>query len=74
MSTPYLLIDSNVIINLFAADGTAGWDALLKVPKPLMVLELVIDELEAAVESTISRARLHAHHALQTGQTRRASP
>jgi hypothetical protein len=30
MSSPFILIDTNAVINLFAADGTARWDVSLK--------------------------------------------
>ncbi len=53
MSDAMLLIDTNAIINLYAARGKAGWDALFDSGKKVAILKLVEEELVDAVEAAI---------------------
>ncbi|CDN93534.1 hypothetical protein [Agrobacterium tumefaciens] len=55
MSENLLIIDTAAIINLFAQRGQAGWDALFNTNKRVVVLEIMVEELESAVDNAINK-------------------
>ncbi|MFK0205610.1 hypothetical protein [Agrobacterium sp. NPDC090283] len=55
MSENLLIIDTAAIINLFAQRGVAGWDALFNTNKRVVVLDIMVEELESAVGSSIEK-------------------
>lgn len=55
MSENLLIIDTAAIINLFAQRGQAGWDALFNTNKRVVVLEIMVEELESAVDNAMNK-------------------
>ena len=50
MSEGLIVLDTNVIINLFAGRGAAAWDNLFSVGKRIIVLDVILEELPGAVK------------------------
>jgi len=53
MTERLIVLDTNAVINLFAAKGAAGWDQLFDVGQRVIFLDVIKEELPGAVNNAI---------------------